>query len=454
MKPFKPSWESLGLHEVPKWYEEAKFGIFIHWGLYSVPAWATPTGELGKVPWDEWYRNNPYAEWYLNTLRIKGSPTERFHIKTYGENFAYEKFADIWKAENWNPDEWAELFESIGARYVVITTKHHDGFCLWNSSYTDYSVVKRGPSVDVVNELQKSVRKRGIRFGVYYSGALDWRFTRDPIEDITDMKLNRPVTYEYADYAFNQFMELVDLFRPDVLWNDIGWVEKGRDMLKVLFAHYYNTVPEGLVNDRWEVPHWDFRTAEYNVEKYEGNTPPKIKWEFCRGIGYSFGYNRVEDESIYATSDDLIKVFVKVISNNGNFLLNIGPAADGAIPKIQLERIKKLGRWIKINQEAIFSTSPYDISFSRTNLDIPVYFTRRSGKIFAFLLGDIGNQEITLKDIITSQNADVRVIGSDVRFKIRTSKEGARLTPPKDFNQRNIVLELKEDLIHPLSQPR
>lgn len=132
MKPrYNPTWESLKEHALPKWFDEAKFGIFIHWGLYSVPGWATPTGELGKVSMDVWFFQNPYAEWYENSLRIKGSPTWEYHVKTYGENFEYDRFTDLFTAERWNPYEWADLFKKAGAKYVIPTTKHHDGFCLW-----------------------------------------------------------------------------------------------------------------------------------------------------------------------------------------------------------------------------------------------------------------------------------------------------------------------------------
>ena len=132
---YEPTWESISQHQAPEWFQDAKLGIFIHWGLYSVPGWATPTGELGKVDRNVWFKNNPYAEWYLNTLKIEGSPTEEYHAKTYGTDFGYLDFIPIFneQVKGWNPDEWAELFREVGARYVVLTSKHHDGFTLWPS---------------------------------------------------------------------------------------------------------------------------------------------------------------------------------------------------------------------------------------------------------------------------------------------------------------------------------
>ena len=174
---YENNWESLNTRPVPQWFADAKFGIFIHWGPYSVPAYAPPTWALGDVPTDEnWFTNNPYAEWYCNSIRVRKGPTWEHHKATYGEDFPYENFVDMWKAENWKPEEWAKLFKESGARYVVPTTKHHDGFCLWDSKYTDFNTAKRGPKRDIVAELSDAVRKEGIRFGFYYSGIIDWSF--------------------------------------------------------------------------------------------------------------------------------------------------------------------------------------------------------------------------------------------------------------------------------------
>lgn len=438
---YKPTWESLKHHGVPKWYEDGKFGIFIHWGLYSVPAWATPIGELGEFPAEEWFKNNPYAEWYQNTLRIKGSPTWKHHAETYGEDFEYERFTELWKAEKWDPDEWAELFKKAGARYVIPTTKHHEGFCLWPSEYTDFCVIKKGPKRDIIGELSKSVRNLGMKFGVYYSGALDWRFTKEPIAKEEDIKYIRPHTYEYSDYAYKQFMELIDLYMPDILWNDIGWPEKGREDLKYLFAYFYNKNPNGLVNDRWEVNHWDFRTAEYNLGYHE-DIPP-YKWEFCRGLGYSFGYNQIEEEKHTLTVEQLINVLADVVSKGGNLLLNVGPKADGTIPEIQRERLESLGKWLEKNGEAIYETRPWIKHMEKISEKTEVRFTKRDNSLYVIVLGKILNEEISLEGLMLEESTKIECLENQIPMKYVQKTDELMIPIPSDLKDKyGIVLKI------------
>ncbi|MEG2288045.1 MAG: alpha-L-fucosidase, partial [Ruthenibacterium sp.] len=168
------NWESLNAHPIPQWYDECKLGIFIHWGPYSVPAYANPSYQLGEIPIErDWYINNPYAEWYQNSVNVGEGPTYEHHIKTYGKDFPYENFADLWKAEHWNPEEWVQLFEKAGAKYVVLVTKHHDGFCLFPSKYSDFNSTLRGPMRNITGELCDAVNKSTMKMGLYYSGYLN-----------------------------------------------------------------------------------------------------------------------------------------------------------------------------------------------------------------------------------------------------------------------------------------
>ncbi|PHM05577.1 alpha-L-fucosidase [Nostoc sp. 'Peltigera malacea cyanobiont' DB3992] len=175
---YEPTNESLSKHEVPEWFKDAKLGIFIHWGVYSVPGWAPLTGEQNKVVaehgWEYWFQHNPYAEWYYNSMKLEGSDTYKYHRATYGKNFTYDDFIPTFNAAitRWNPSQWAKLFSQVGARYVVLTTKHHDGFLLWPSKTTNQS--GRVAARDIVGELTQAVRKQGMRMGLYYSGGIDW----------------------------------------------------------------------------------------------------------------------------------------------------------------------------------------------------------------------------------------------------------------------------------------
>jgi len=393
---FRPTLESIKAHKVPQWYDDAKLGIFVHWGLYSVPAFAPPSCELGDIPPDEnWFCNNPYAEWYQNSIRVRRGPTWEHHVRKYGADFDYSQFAELWKAESWDPMEWADLFAKSGAGYVVLTTKHHDGFCLWPSKHTDYNSLRLGPKRDIMGELTRAVRKRGLRMGAYYSGLLDWTRSTEPIFDETGLRNLYPMTYGYADYAYSQAMELIETYQPSLLWNDIGWPRKSEGDLASLFSYYYNKVEEGVVNDRWNDVWCDFTTKEYK----QGSIDLDHKWEMCRGLGLSFGYNTEEDESNTMSSQDLISLLVSTVANNGNLLINVGPAATGRIPPLQERLLLDLGAWLSSFGEAIFGTRPWKNAGVECR-GAEVYFTRKGKDLY--LIADklsAGNVEFEIRGI-------------------------------------------------------
>ena len=378
---YLPTLESVKTHELPSWYDDCKLGIFIHWGLYSVPAWSEVTWELGAEPSKlEWFTHNPYAEWYLNTIRIDGSPARIYHNKTYGEDFPYERFAESFTCEKWDPSEWAKLFKEAGAGYVVLTTKHHDGFCLYPSDYTDYNSVKLGPKRDLTGDLTKAVRAEGMKMGTYYSGLIDWTTYPHPTTGILRNDYNR--TYGFADYSLNQAAELIDKYQPSLLWGDIGWPSKGRDDIPWLFSHYYNTVPDGVVNDRFNCEWFDHSTAEYLV----GTRSLDKKWEMCRGLGLSFGYNANEGDETVLSSRDLVRLLVEYVSHNGNLLINVGPRADGTIPEIQASRLRDLGSWLSKYGDAIYGTRIWDERQKDTLLNgADVFYTRKGDDIYAII---------------------------------------------------------------------
>ncbi|MFN7920837.1 MAG: alpha-L-fucosidase [Bryobacteraceae bacterium] len=401
---FEADWESIRQHKVPDWYENAKLGIFIHWGLYSVPGWAPTTGELGKVDWNTWFLKNPYAEWYLNTLRLKDSPTYAYHVKTYGANFDYYRFAETFNRETakWDPSRWAALFRKTSARYVVLTSKHHDGFRLWPSRVANprRKSEEISSSRDLVGELSAAVRGAGMKMGLYYSGGLDWTFADQPIRVMGDLRKQVPQGEDYARYADAHWTELTDRYKPSLMWNDINYPKKGD--LPSLFAHYYNTVPEGVVNNRFGIEFADFTTPEYS--KYDKIV--EKKWESCRGLGFSFGYNRAEGPEQVIEAGKLIWLLVDIVSKNGNLLLNVGPHPDGTISAIQTDRLEKLGAWLAVNGEGIFDSRPWVRSAAGE-----VRFTRRGSAVYAFV-EKLGTGTVTIPGVIAAEGSKVRMLGS------------------------------------------
>ncbi len=339
------AWAALE-RPTPDWFTRAKLGIFVHWGPYSVPAWAEPTGELGTISSREWFTHNPYAEWYFNTIRLDGSPAQRHHQQVYG-GAPYDDFLDQWQAENFDPDDVVRQVRESGADYLVLTTKHHDGVTLWDAAGTgDRNTVRRGPHRDLVEAYAQACRRAGVRFGAYYSGGLDWHVRPFPPHELLIIT-DRPVDAEYAAYAEAHVRDLVDRYHPDVLWNDIEWPDAGKNFdehgIGRMFADYYDAVPDGLVNDRWQVPHHDFVTSEYQHGLDLENEPV---WENCRGLGLSFGYNQVEGPAHALSGSQVIRHLVDVVVRGGRLLIGVGPKADGTLPSWQAETLAAMGRWM------------------------------------------------------------------------------------------------------------
>jgi alpha-L-fucosidase len=333
---------------LPDWALEASLGIFIHWGAYAVPAWAEPEHVAGEPePEGGWFKHSSYAEWYANTIRIEGSLAGAHHAEVYG-SAPYEDFLDQWKAEAYDPAEWARLFRSLGADYVVPVTKHHDGVTLWDAPGSEgFNTVDRGPKQDLLTPLAEAVRAEGMRFGVYYSGGLDWKITDNPpIVETDDIWRYRPNDAEYTAYATAHVRDLIDRYRPSVLWNDIEWPETGKEdgSLDALIAHYRSEVPDGIVNDRWGADIWDYRTSEYSMA---ADHETGVGWEHNRGLGSSFGYNRVEDASFTLSPLALAKHYADVVSRGGRLLLNVGPDASGRIPEIQVRTLEGVAEWMR-----------------------------------------------------------------------------------------------------------
>jgi len=408
---YEATLESLDQHPLPQWYADAKLGIFIHWGLYSVPGWAPLVHPEHDFASQDYITHNPYAEWYLNSMRLEGSPTQAYHREHYGASYDYYNFAPIFDRDiqRWNPDAWAKLFHDVGAKYVVLTSKHHDGFTLWPSSMPNPKLPadRQHATRDIVGELSAAVHKEGLRMGLYYSGGYDWTFVPGPIRVAADYVKVKPQSTAYGEYVDAQMRELIDRYRPAILWNDIDYPKSGHPLQ--IMADYYNAVPEGLIDDRFGVKHSDFKSPEYQTLDKISET----KWEECRGLGRSFGYNRAEGEAETIAPDELIHLLIDIVSKNGNLLLDIGPEADGTIPPVQMSRLQALGEWLQLNGEAIYGTYPWKRAAGETNKGIKVRFTQKDSTVYAMLLGQPKTPKITLKSLSLKAGSQIYLLGHD-----------------------------------------
>ncbi|MGH7895377.1 MAG: alpha-L-fucosidase [Candidatus Binatia bacterium] len=438
--PYAPTAESLAAHPLPAWFDDAKFGIMVHWGIFTIPAWAETVidpgewlccGKLLEPPGygREFFTHIPYVEWYPNTILIDGSPAQLHHATTYGAGFPYENFRPQFEAAAtaWSADAWAELFREAGARYVVLVTKHHDGFALWPTAVPHPTRSGWNMARDVVGELSGAVRSRCMRMGLYYSGGFDWSIQPGPVETVLDALTVMPQTPEYVAYADAQWRELIDRYHPAALWNDIGYPADPFP----LFADYYNAVPDGVINDRFSLlagtTHHDYVTPEFTVLTDISTT----KFETVRGMGRGFGYNQNETEADLETADGLVRLLVDVVSKNGNLLLNVGPMADGTVPTAQMDRLLAIGAWLQVNGAAIFGTRAWTRAEGVTGDGTPVRFTvsRDGARVYAAVLGPLPANEITLVGV-DDPPGGVRLLGSTGTLHATTSGGDLRVQLP------------------------
>ncbi len=356
--PYEPSWESLDSRPAPQWYLDAKLGIFIHWGVYAVPAYAAPDS------YSEWYWHNLVepADGEANERNKRNRRvTQAFHKRVFGDGFGYPQFAPMFEAELFDPAEWAQIFKRAGARYVALTSKHHDGYCLFPSEEANrhwgrpWNSVDVGPRRDILGDLGEAVRAAGLKMGFYYS-LYEWY---NPLW-LADREL-------YVDeHMIPQFQDVVTRYEPSIIFSDGEWDMPAENWKsEELLAWLYNESPvkdDVIVNDRWgkgaRHHHGGYFTTEYGAGMPDASHP----WEENRGMGFSYGYNRNEPLENYRTGKELIWMFADLVARGGNLLLNVGPRADGKIPEIMVQRLYELGDWLAVNGEAIYGTRPWRVS--------------------------------------------------------------------------------------------
>jgi alpha-L-fucosidase len=415
--PFAAAWPSLERHEAPAWYRDGKFGIFIHWGLYSVPAFG-----------NEWYPRNMYQQ---------GSPEFAHHVATFGpqSKFGYKDFIPMFKAERFSAADWARLFKEAGAKFVVPVAEHHDGFPMYDCSLTDWSAAKMGPKRDVVGELQKALVAEGLVLGVSSHRAEHWWFFDGGMKFDSDVKDPRyaafygparsqekaedqsePPTKEYLDDWLARTAELVDKYHPQLVWFD-WWIEQPAfaPYLQRFAAFYYNRGAQWQkgVAINYKNASFPAKVAVFDVER--GQLPgirPEF-WQTDTSISKnSWGYVARQD---YKTADAIVGDLVDIVSKNGALLLNIGPRPDGTIPEPEQEILRGIGRWLKTNGEAIYGTRPWavygegptevvDGSFNDTKRQAftarDFRFTTREGLLYAIALAP-PDKSVTVKSLAT-----------------------------------------------------
>lgn len=447
--PFTDHWSSLQQYPVPDWYQDAKFGIFIHWGVYSVPAFG-----------NEWYPRNMYRQ---------GSPEFEHHVATYGPQtkFGYKEFIPQFKAERFDPDAWADLFTQAGARFVVPVAEHHDGFAMYDCQFSDWNAVRMGPRQNVVGRLSAAVRKRGLKFGVSSHRAEHWWFfdvgkqfdsdVRDPAYG--DFYGPAEPADTQPDQAFlddwlARACELVDKFQPRIFWFD-WWIEQPAfaPYLQKFAAYYYNrAVQWGPPGVAINYKHRAFPegTAVFDIERGQlAEIGPRF-WQTDTAVSKnSWGYVRNQE---YKAVADLIGDLVDIASKNGALLLNVGPRPDGTIPEPEEEILREIGRWLKVNGEAIYGTRPWKVfgegptevldgSFTDAKrvafTSSDVRFTTRGETLYAILLG-IPEGEVVIRSLgahlrlAPAPVTSVELLGSEEPVTWTQDGSALRIAAPKE----------------------
>ncbi|XP_059614349.1 putative alpha-L-fucosidase [Phlebotomus argentipes] len=417
---YQPTWESLDSRPLPSWYDEAKVGIFIHWGVYSVPSFGS------EWFWINWKEN---SEKYVEYMK-----------KNFKPGFSYQDFARDFTAEHFNASEWADLFARSGAKYIVLTSKHHEGYTMWPSKYSfSWNAQDVGPHRDLLGELAHAIRSETkLRFGVYHS-LYEWF---NPLY-LSDKESNF-TKQEFVEHKiFPEMLELVDEYQPEVLWSDGEWEAsddywRSREFLSWL----YNDSPvrdSVVTNDRWGkdilCKHGDFFTCQ---DRYNPGVLQPHKWENAMTIDKkSWGYRvdaRLEE---YLTTQDLIFELASTVSCGGNLLVNVGPTKEGLIAPIFEERLTELGEWLQSNGEAIYATKPWQ--YQNDTQTTGVWYTSREDEhwlyVYAIVLKYPRTSNITLYSLGGKFNENSRIIllGYDVEIKWTGTAQFINIEfPPKD----------------------
>ncbi|MFZ1939192.1 MAG: alpha-L-fucosidase [Terracidiphilus sp.] len=463
--PFRANWDSLAAYRVPDWFRNAKFGIFVHWGVYSVPAFG-----------NEWYSRNMYVE---------GTPAFRHHVETYGpqSKFGYKDFIPMFRAEHFDPDAWLDLFVQAGARYVVPVAEHCDGFAMYDSNQTDWDAAKMGPHRDVVGELAAATRRHGLHFGVSSHRAEHWwwygagmSFDSDvrnpryaglygpaqpmglpgdnPAKEPDPDHLERwlPPDKPFLDDWLARSSELVDKYHPDFLYFD-WWIGQPafQPYLQRFAAYYYNRAAQAHQGVVLTYKGQDFpeNAAVLDIERGKLDTLRLLPWQTDTSVSiHSWGYANNDE---YRDAKSLIDELVDVVSKNGNLLLNVGPKSDGSIPDQARAILLQMGQWLKINGDAIYGSRPWlvygegptKVASSAKDSDRQEFtaedirFTTHNGSLYAIALGWPQNGDLRIRSLarglpyLGGPVCQIKLLGSDEPISFQQESDGLHLELPK-----------------------
>lgn len=442
---YQANWESLKKYTVPDWYRDAKFGIFIHWGVYSVPSFG--------------------SEWYAREMYLKDSKDYKHHINTFGlqNKFGYKDFIPDLRAEKFNADEWLDIIQKSGAKYVVPVAEHHDGFAMYGTALSKWNAVEMGPHKDIIGEIAAAAKRKGMIFGLSSHRIEHWWFMnggRKMDSDVNDPEYadfygpareeNETMSPEFMNDWLLRNTELVDKYQPQLFWFD-WWIEQpALDPYRKSFAAYYynkglhwkkgvvlnyknNAFPEG--------------TAVLDLERGKLTSIRDMPWQTDDAIGFK-SWSYIPDEK-YKSPKYLINNLIDIVSKNGNLLLNIGPKPDGTIPVEQQQILLTIGKWLSINGEAIYGTRPWKIygegpthvkggSFSDdkekpfTSQDIR--FVRKGNILYALQL-DVPKTDTLIKNLSLKAGrvTHVSLVGSHNKVNWSQTKEGLMIKPLNQY---------------------
>jgi alpha-L-fucosidase len=436
--PFEPTWESIRAHyKVPQWFRDGKFGIFLHWGVYAVPA--------------------RQSEWYVR--HMYGTPgIIEWHREHFGpqDKFGYKDFIPLFTCEKFDPDAWAALFKKAGARYVAPTAEHHDGFALWDSALTKWDAKDMGPRRDLIGKLAKAVRRQGLKFGVSNHRMEHYSFINPALGLQTD--LYDPASADFysvanrSEESYKNFLrdwvarncELIDKYQPDLLWFDNGINSRSLDSQKLeVAAYYYNRAAEW--KKEVSITTKDAAYLAGSIKDYErqGRGPTTLQdevWQVDDSVHQRWGYL---SDANYWNVHDIVWRLVENVSKNGNLLLNFSPRADGTIPDQQVKLLLGIGRWLDVNGEAIYETHPW-VKFGEgpsinnrpayTGKDIR--FTTKDDALYAILMAWPG-REALISSLATGQNIagkvrKVELLGHGGPLKFAQDSAGLKVAMPAE----------------------